>query len=178
MPRLSDDILLSKPVLTNLLKRFILEAEEEGGQGQHYAVIQPADGSYWEHNPYSPELDGAQTVFARDLLKFLNRELHHDGAWVIVFTHPKPSETVLTSYAEYACFALYWIDADGDVQFPIKWTEGEGEMFDFSDVQLAGRESWGNLCEGAWQQWHTLMIDVIDPREGQTYKKAQGQRPS
>ncbi len=159
-----------------MLRRFIREAEAEGGDGRHYAVLQRSNGEYLDHNPHSPELAPDQALFARDMLRLLNRELHHDGAWVMVFTHPVPC-SILMLHAEYRRFGFIWIDADGDPHFTVEWQQGEGEELDFADVLNSGRESWANRCESAWEAWKLLMVDVIDPAEGQTFKRAQGQRP-
>lgn len=174
MARLSDDILLAKPVLTTLLERFAMEAEMEEGNGQYYAVIHKADGSFMDHNPYSPELEPMQAEFARDCLRLFNKELHHDGAWVCVFTHPKPPEPLRVN-TEYKRFGFIFLDRDGDAQFTLDWEDGNTELLDFADVLLAGLESWGDLVEAAWEEWHTLMREALDPGEGQLIKKAQGQ---
>jgi len=174
MPRLSDELLLAKPVLTTLRARFAMEAEMEEGNGQFYAVIHKADGSFTDHNPYSPELDPMQAEFARDCLRLFNRELHHDGAWVAIFTHPKPAGPLQTC-TEYARFGFIFIDKDGDAQFTVDWEDGTGELLDFSDCLLAGIDAWGDIAEAAWESWHTLMREALDPSEGQLIKKAQGQ---
>lgn len=175
MARLEDRILQAKPVLMNLRTRFTVEGEADDGTGQYYGIIHFADGQFWDDNPYSPELDGAQAVFARDVLKLLNRELHHDGAWTCVFTHPKPVQIPFT-FAEYARFGFIWLDADGDPQFTLEWAEGESEERDFPDLLMNGLESWGHKCEAAWQSWHHAMRQVLAPKAGQLIKKAQGQQ--
>lgn len=161
-----------------MLRRFIREAELEGGQGYHYALMQRDNGEFLDHNPGSPEIAPDQTIFGRDLLTLLNRELHFGGAWVMVYTHPVPGNSVLLLHADYHRMCIIWVDADGDPQFTVEWQHGEGEEFDFADVMLSGRESWGQRCEGAWQTWKKLMVDVIDHGEGQTFKRAQGQQPT
>ncbi|MER8967710.1 hypothetical protein NKI25_18645 [Mesorhizobium sp. M0808] len=161
-----------------MLRRFEREAVLEGGQGWHYAIMQRDNGEFIDHNPGSPELAPDQMMFARDLLSLLNRDLHHDGAWVIVFTHPVPGNSVLLIHAEYHRMCIIFVDADGDPQFTADWVHGESEELDFADVMLSGRESWGQRCESAWQLWKKLMVEVIDPAEGQTFKRAQGQQPT
>lgn len=178
MHRIMDDILIN----TVVLKRFEAEAELEEGDGRFYALIHRRDGRFLAHNPIGPELDGSQSMFAQDLLRRLNRELHHDGAWAIVFTHPRPDDlpghALLASVPwQYARFAIIFIDRDGDPAFTLEWVQGDGDEFDFADVMLSGIESWCDRCETAWQSWRHLMHDVLDPAEGQTFRRAQGETP-
>lgn len=174
MHKVIDDLL----VTTFLIKRFEREATFEAGDPRYYAVIQRKDGRFLEHNPASPELEPMQAVFARDLLGRLNRELHHDGAWTIVFTDPAPAETVLANRSEYRRFGLIWVDHDGDPQFTLEWVNGESEETDFADVLLSGIESWGDRAETAWLNWRMLMREVLDPAPDQLVKRAQGQAPT
>ncbi|MGD0420538.1 MAG: hypothetical protein ABSA68_13330 [Xanthobacteraceae bacterium] len=177
MPMLDDDRLITPA----LLKRFMQEAALDGGNGQHYAFIRRDNGNLVGHNPYSPEIAGHQMMFADDVLKKLNRELHHDGAWVIVFTNPKrpaPGDILYAqgAPAEYGRYVLIWLDEDGDAQVPIEWVENESELLDFADVLTAGLEAIIQQCEAAWAMWHLHMRQVIEPREGETFKRAQGQQ--
>ena len=179
MPMLDDDTLITPA----LLRRFIAEARLEAGNGQHYAFVRRSNGNLIAHNPASPEIAGYQTMFAADVLKVLNRELHHDGAWVVVFTHPEPPEPgsaiLLTPPGrEYARYVLMWLDRDGDVQFSVEWVKNESELLDFAEVLEAGIDSVVEKCEGAWQMWHLHMREVLDPREGETFQRARGQMPS
>lgn len=177
MTKLADDILITPA----LLRRFHAEAELEGGDGRYYAIVRCQDGKILAHHPGAPLLMPEQALWAGDVITLLNRELHHDGAWVVVFTHPIPPQLdhVLHDprHWEYGRYVLLWLDRDGDVQIPYEWVKGESELLDWADVMLAGIECVGHKCEGAWQTWHMLMRQVIDPQEGETYKRAQGQAP-
>jgi hypothetical protein len=175
---LTEDLVLTP----TLLRRFEIESEFEGGNGRHYALIQRNDGSLLSHHPASPSIEPFQAIWAAQVLKLLNRELHHDGAWCVVFTHPKPPslENIFqdAKHAQYARYVLLWLDADGDVQIPFEWMEGTCELRTFSDIMIAGPVSTAQKCELAWEIWHDTMIKVLEPREGQTFKRARGERPS
>ncbi len=173
--KLDDDTLMT----ADLLRAFIGYAEEDGGNGQHYAVIQRDNGGFVDHNPGSPELEVMQTQFARDIVDSANREIAHDGAWLIVFTHPGVLPHLLATQSEYARFNVVWMDKDGDIQFRLEWSIGESEdELTFSDVLLSGKESWLERLEMAYQQWHLLNVQVLAAKESQTFKKAKGQKPS
>lgn len=174
MTQLADE----KLITPELLQRFRLEAAEEGGHADaFYALIRRSDGNFLSHHPAAPNLDPGQLLWASRALTRFNKELHHDGAWVIVFTHPKPLST-LSKHAEYARYVFLWLDADGDVQFPMDWKENETELLDFADVVIAGIESNMAHAEESWQRWHLLMrvVPDIKPGKGQTYKRAQGEK--
>lgn len=173
--KLPDD----KLITTDLLRRFEAEAHMDGGTGQHYALIRLANGNLVKFNPRSPALAPEQMLWADVILAFLNKELHHDGAWVVVFTHPKPSPSQCTMHApnhcDYERYGLIWLDADGDAQFTMEWAAGEGELRDFADVMIAGKESTVEKAEAAYQAWK-LTRQMLDVKPEQTFKKAQGQR--
>jgi len=170
-------------ITPTLLRRFLLEAYCDGGDGRHYAIIRKPDGHVLVHHeqPASPKLALEQLTWAADLLRLLNREIHHDGAWVIVFTHPETPhyESILHStptHWKYRRYAILWIDEDGDPQFTQEWSQNDSEMLDFADVVVAGLESTAAKAETAWQLWNTHMRDVLDPAEGQLVKAAKGER--
>ena len=162
-----------------LIERFAAEAEFEGEPGGYYALIPRDDGDVLAHHPYAPAAEPHQLLWAQDVLRKLNRELHRDGAWVVCFTHPGGALSAphTPGHVEYARYCLIWLDPDGDAQFTLEWRANESELLDFADVMLAGIESTLQKCETAWTIWHTHMRKVLEPREGQTYRRAQGERP-
>jgi hypothetical protein len=177
MPKIADDVLLTP----TLLRRFEAEAVLEGGNGQFYALIRLSNGKLLSHHPGSPPIIAEQSMWADDVLRALNRELHHDGAWVVVFTAPQPLATGTAIFAqpdhvEYGRYVIMWMDADGDVQFSMEWVQNESDLLDFADVLIAGLESTMAKAEACWEAWHMHMRQVLDPQEGQTFKRARGQR--
>lgn len=177
--RLADEGLLITPTL---LQRFVLEAEFEGGDGRYYALIQRANGDMLSHHPGSPMLDTAQLLWAIEVLRKLNRELHHDGAWVVCFTHPAPIDPSTFAVIEnpkrwaYKRYCLIWIDQDGDPQFTQEWVAGENSDFThFAHVVLAGTDSTMQKCEASWLTWRTMMREVLDPQQDQLYRRARGE---
>jgi hypothetical protein len=168
-------------ITPTLLRRFHDEARFGDADGRHYALILRDDDSLLSHHPFSPPLDPAQMIWATDVLKLLNRELHHDGAWVVVFTHvqhPAFGSVLLNpGHAEYGRYALLWLDADADPQFAVEWEIGCADDFkDFTDVLLAGIHSTAQKCEAAWTLWHHHMRDTLDLKTAQTFKRAKGER--
>ena len=180
MPRIDDDTLIT----TALLRRFALEAQMAGVSDQYYALIQRSSGELLSHHPGAPSAVPEQIMWSADVLRRLNRELHHDGAWCVVFCDPKPPEHgelavfAGSGHREYARYALLWLDQDGDVQFAVEWVRDESELLDWADVLLAGIDSVMQKCEAAWEIWKLNMRDVLDHGEGQLIKRAKGQRPS
>lgn len=167
-----------------LLRRFELEGDAEDGNGQYYAIMLRDSGDLLVHHPVGPSLDPNQMVWAGTVLRRLNRELHHDGAWVICFTHPAivQLETVLHSAPNnrtYNRYCLIWMDADSDVQFTQEWIAGDNIGFRvWADVVKAGIESTVQKCEASWSIWHQMMQQVLEPKAAQTFKRAKGERPA
>lgn len=178
MTTLDDRVLIN----VALLRRFELEGSFEGADGRYYALIRRRDGDLLSHHPIGPQVDPQQMLWAGRVLGLLNRELHHDGAWVLVFTHPRPPRALTViedpKHWLYDRYCLLWVDQDGDVQFTVEWQKGDGELYDFTDVVLAGIESTTAKCESAWQLWHTMMRQVpeIKANDPRTYKRAAGER--
>lgn len=163
MHRLDERVLIT-PML---LKRFSAEAEFENGDGFYCAFIQRSNGTFLEHAE-GPGADPMQELFATDMLNALNGKLHHDGAWVMLFTHHDVPVPPLAK-GIYRRFVILWMDRDGDVQFPIENDEP------LHVVLAKGPDHWLEQCETAYALWHHAMREVLNPREGNLYRRARGE---
>lgn len=174
MHKLEDKILIT-PLL---LRRFQDEAAYETGRSaqDYFAYIQTCDGHIRRLCPYTIEPAPHYNMFACDLLGALNKHLHHDGAWVFVYTDPTPfSKSPIATFTEYERFCFIFLDRDGDPQFTVDWiANNQADQRDFTACMTAGPDSWIEKCESAWQIWKTS-LEPLDLRSGETIKKAQGQ---
>ncbi len=164
MHKLDDKIAINP----DLLRRFGAEARLDGGDGRYFALMQLNNGNILTHQIVGPKIEIHGHLFAVDLLNMLNRQLHHDGAWSIVFSHY--ADSPLPGSGGYSKFTLLWMDRDGDVGFPVD-----------CDEPLSLAISWGLLywvehCETAWKLWHHAMRNVLAPRANETFKRAQGEK--
>lgn len=175
-----DDKLLNTPALR---MRLDAEARFEEGGGTYRGFALRSGGVLDGHilrltslgNP--PPLDEMQVMFGQDMVRVLNRHLHHDGAWVVLFTHPShvhkagPIDLPVVGGLPtmYGRFAFLWMDRDGDVQFTMD------SVSDFFEVLSEGPDPWIERAEQAWQNWKHVMRDVLAPKEGETYKRALGE---
>src|SRR5882672_3985132 len=156
-----------------LLKRFHKEGKCEGGDGRFSAFVQLSNGDLEIHSN-GPDAGPNEQMFALDVLTYLNMELHHDGAWCIVFTHFATDGRTLglisSLIGEHKRLAFLWVDKDGDVQFTmdceqaIVWAMTEMTVHD-----------WAGQCEAAWGLWAHTMRAVLDPQPNEMFKRAQGQ---
>lgn len=171
-----DDRILATDALR---RRLLAEAQFEEGPGTYWGVsvregvllvpFKSADGIA------APMED--QQMFANDMAHALNKHLHHDGAWLVLFTHPMglvniPIVGMTPLPVPYDRWVFLWMDADGDVQFSMDNVE------EFAEVLLAGPDHWMEEAERAWQTWKLYMRDVLDVRQGETFKRALGEVPT
>lgn len=169
-------------ITPTLLRRFRDEGAFEDADGRHCGLILRDGGRDLIKHAPPDSLDPSpeQLLWAGDILRLLNRELHHDGAWVVVFTHVLPVDAFCilrdVSAANYGRYALIWVDQDADPQFTVEWQAGEGDLRTFVDVMLAGVASTGQKCEMAWEIWQTHMRKVLEPKLGQLFRRAKGER--
>lgn len=163
MHTLEDNTLITKL----LIRRFHAEGEFEGGDGKYAAFIQKRDRNILSHT-LSCKPGMLEQFFAEDMLNALNKHLHHDGAWVIVFTHYDPPRPPF-SEGVFNRFVLLWLDEDGDVKFPLECVHPLHKV-----MEESGIDSWLSQCEAAWTLYkHTER--VLDPQPSEQYRKAAGE---
>ncbi len=116
-----------------------------------------------------------QVSWAMDMANWLNKDLHHDGFWIVAFTNPPANAylfqgVVLEPQPLYERWVIIWVDREGDPQFTI---ENDDE---FIETMMVSPDDQVELCEGAWREWHEKMragfgkaLDKI------TYAAAQGE---
>ena len=117
-----------------------------------------------------PQPADEQRMFGMDMIGALNRSLHRDGAWVIVFTDPVREGAIIDLSAKwlYTRWVILWLDTDGDVQFPV---ENEDLL---ENVLAVGPDHWIEQCEIAWNLWEGNRKE-LGAKPEQTYKRAQGE---
>jgi hypothetical protein len=173
-----DDALLFTPVVRERLE---MEASYGNDQG-----IRDGDGEYWavSHKPSNMSMAGPWSTddfllypltderrgWLQNLSWNLNKNLCHDGAWICVWTHLGELVHEGATFARHPRrVVLIWLDQDGDPQVPVEIEEP------WLSVASQSVDNWLEQCEEAYQAWHLLMRDVLDPREGQTFQRAKGQ---
>ncbi len=167
-------------ITPTLRRRLRMEAEFDGGPGTLYGFAIPEDGRvepFWAGYRHPPRPLPEQQMFAADMVIALNRALHHDGAWLVVLTHPETHVMGLPLIDSLAPVAFgrwvaIWIDRDGDPQFAMD------NVDPFAECLVSGVQYWLEQAEQAWQRWKYHMRDVLDPRPGETFKRALGEQPS
>lgn len=163
-------------ITSSLKERLDLEAAADGelhpgAIPSYYAFMKLESGQIlpFAGGDRTIEPSEIQKVFGTVMCEALNSDLHHDGAWVVAFTHPPSLFFVGKDVSNWQRMVRVFIDKDGDAQFSIETTG------DFSAICTNKIEDWVQGAELCWSKWRHLMVDVLDPSEGQTYKRAQCQ---
>lgn len=113
-----------------------------------------------------------QQQFAEELQRFLQKELHYDGLWIVGWTHPPTRTAIVTNQDNtWNRLAVIWLDADGDPQYTVE------SDFPFHHMVQEGVEYYAAQAVKAHKQWseaygHSAMKDDLGLNEGQTKKTA------
>lgn len=175
--RKDDDLLVTEVIKRRLRAEALFDAGgNEDGPG-HWWCCMTRTGNMMVQFKSSPLLlppSPDQVLFAHDMCWALNRHLHHDGKWIVEFTHPILPPLSVTAYphSPYERWVFIWIDKDGDPQFSV---DNDGY---FIETLLAGPDHWMEQAEQAWMRWRHHMRDVFGNKriEQITYKRAQGEQ--
>lgn len=143
-----------------------------------------ADGPWWVLADFGPRYEAGrsaqsvpapgivQQMWAQEIATRLQKELHHDGFWIVVFVDPMEPSIFVAQDGHSTVFRavrLIWLDADGDFQFTVEINER------FGRIMSEPTDSWLQQCEQSWQQWKVLHNEVLDPQAAETIKFNQGQ---
>lgn len=140
---------------SRLIAWLMLEADSKC-----WACMLRTDGvwHYWQKTNATPP-NAHKRNYARSVVRYLNKHLHHDGAWVGAWMDDG-----------WKRFYLLWKDRDGDIQFPID-TAGEVRWEELNKWTM---EDWGNHATAAFTNWRCAM-EAIGATPDQQVKLAQGQ---
>lgn len=152
---MDDDLLLSQ----TLMKRIAIEAELNApGKNTAAVFLRGGNGQIRVLGSYKPDL--AEKMIADFMVNALNRRIPQGGRWVTAWL------------GTGTMFIMIWLDQDGDPQFTVEVEE------DAPGIAAVQFDHWIEQAHDAWCQWELAMRKVLDPKSGQTYKKAQGERPA
>lgn len=166
-------------------KRLLQEAGFECAHGvphkRHYWIVAPeADtrlGDILLRN-FKPsfidiEPHDSQQQFANMLQAVLQHNLHHDGLWLVGWTHPPSTAHAVRVDGDNAWgrMVMIWLDSDGDPKFTAE--------SDLPFFKMIGRgvEYYAGLADQAYEQWKEMagpqaMKDDFGVREDQQTKAA------
>ena len=151
--------LFQSPVI---LRRFEHEAKFECGRGKAerplYCIAVPDPETrrgayplqnYPEDSIMYADPHPAQCGMAAWLCDWLNRYEHHDGLWVVGWTHPPTMTLTLQNMDEEAWgrLVMIWLDKDGDPQFTVESDHDLVRMIEKGERHYAAL-----ACDG-WAEW-------------------------
>lgn len=179
--KLPDNI-WNSPVIR---QRFFQEANFECSHGKpqnpHYWLVAPeADTKAgdivlvnFKEDEFNVAPHELQQDFAENLKNVLQKQLHHDGLWVVGWTHPPASwESVkIDGDNTWGRLVMIWFDEDADPQYTV-----ESDM-PFIEMCANGYEYYAGLCAEAHEAWSEsygkiAMKDDFGLKEEQTTKAA------
>ena len=115
--------------------------------------------------------DYSEVMVAENLLRMLNKELHHDGAWIAQWIPVVSLEHhYLTGNQFGVRLNAIWIDEDGDPQFTVEFDQ---DAYGMAAYPLLG---WISQCADAWGLWYKHMREILAPNDNQLFKRAKGQK--
>lgn len=132
--------------------------------GQEADFEQPAKVQFWFSVPQADTRIGNITLknfdnsltnipphelqqdFAVALRQYMQSEIHHDGLWMVGWTHPPASGNHLRVDGDncWGRLVMIWLDEDGDPQFTVD------SYRPFVQMMKDGISYYVNMCENAY----------------------------
>lgn len=155
--KLDDNLLVTPALQARLQSEADNMTPDATNKGAWWVGLERTNGDF-KHFSYGYTADAGEVVVARDLVKTLNREIAHDGAWVVQWCLGGRHLNAL------------WLDKDGDIQFTVEFEE---DAYGMAETKLG---HWIEQCDEAFQYWHKMMIQALAPSPEQLFQKAKGQK--
>ncbi len=127
----------------------------------------------YKDSPMDRDPHEMQQVFARKIMKQLQKEAHFDGLWLVGFTHPPSTYESLTDTGNncWGRLMAIWFDEDGDPQFTLE------SDFPFIKQVEMGEQYYVGLAQESHAYWKeqygakAMKTDFM-LKEGQSTKAA------
>lgn len=118
-----------------------------------------ANGEFlWRSHDGEPLQDAERWDAVRRVLRGVNKNCHHGGAWLVGFLDGD--------------FYMLWKDRHGDLA--IDWKQSTTPWAEMKAWATEDFERHAEMCWMQWHEWHRTM----DYAEGQDIRIVQGERPS
>ncbi len=141
--------------------RLFAEASFECAHGMpskfHYWVVVPEGDTMrgqivlknYTASPLSIDPHEMQQEFARQVREVLQKELHHDGVWVVGWTHPPEAWEAVRIDGDnvWGRLIMIWLDEDADPQYTV-----ESDL-PFLAMVEAGIENYLGQAARAHEAW-------------------------
>lgn len=183
MMKYPDYVLDSKAVTNRLHAEATFDCSEgDGTKGHFWCLTQvPSDRCVGVRMNFTPSMTDIephelQKSFAKELLLALNKEVGHDGGWVVGFTHPPAAWHAFHVDGDNAWARMFclWLDADGDPQFTFD-TE-----LPFVEVYGSGTDGYIQQCSQAYREWEKMLgkqgLKDLGIKDDQLIREAMGQK--
>lgn len=135
----------------------------------HQSVAVEVGGHHIESPaPMWPE----QQIVAQDIARALNRLLHHDGFWIVMWYREAPLPAIIgPAGVEYEAMRILFGDRDGDIQFVVENDLGVAE------IARNGIDSIIENCARAYAV-ASEALGAMEVRPEQMIRHAAGQDPT
>ncbi len=177
-----DYVLESKAVLGRLTAEAYFDSSNgDDSRGLYWCLTQvPSDRTIIKLQNFTTSIldvepHEIQKGFADQLVRQLNREVGHDGGWIVGFTHPPYRGDAIRVDGDNVWGRMFflWLDKDGDPQFTFDTD------LPFVEVFGSGIEGYLNQCEKAYHEWEKVLgkqgLKDLGIKEDQLIKEALGQ---